>query len=394
MPPLHTRATVSGSLASPLLKVLGIDEALRGGFPFDRVAIDLRPDGPEVDAAALAELGFAAVIRREAGEPKGIAVLHGLADPEVVAPGDVVRVHAGSGRVSVLFRRGGNANALLLTGRCDSRCLMCSQPPVERDDGGGVAELLELIPLIDPDLEQLGLTGGEPTLLGAEALSEIIAACRTALPDTRLHILTNGRNFSYAALADAVVSAAGQAVWGIPLHADVSWLHDFVAQARGAFDQTVNGIYTLAERGHAVEIRFVVHARNAARMERFAEFVYRTMPFAAHVAFMGLEPMGFARVNRHLVWIDPLDYAPALARAAGHLRDRGLAVSIYNVQLCVLPRAAWPLARQSVSDWKTIYDLACRDCAMRQHCCGFFASTDAAWRSRGIQAITEEEAVR
>lgn len=393
MLPLHTRASVSGSLAHPLLKVLDLDEALRSSVPFDRVAVYLPPDGPEVDPAALADLGFAAVLRQDGQGIADIPVIHSLANPEVVCPGDAIRIRPETGQVSVLYRRGANANSLFLTERCNSRCIMCSQPPRDEDDTWRVSELLELLPLIDTNLDQLGFTGGEPTLLGPW-LPELIRRCRAALPRTKLHILTNGRNFSEAAVADSVSDAVGHTVWAIPLYADVPSRHDFVVQAHGAFDATVNGIYNLAERGHAIELRFVVHAQTLPRMERFAEFVYRNMPFVSHVAFMGMEPMGFAKVNRDSLWVDPADYARPLARAAWHLQDRGITTSIYNVPLCVLPRSAWPLARQSISDWKNVYDPACDGCAEQQRCCGFFASHGPAWRSRAIQAIRFEEAAQ
>ncbi|MCW2243165.1 His-Xaa-Ser system radical SAM maturase HxsC [Azospirillum canadense] len=394
MLPLHTRATVTGGLARPLLKVLDLSEALRGRYPFDRVAVHRPPDGPDLDGTALRELGFAAVLCRGAEDRvDGLPAVHSLGNPDVVRPGDVIRVRPDAGQVSVLFRRGANANSLFVTERCNSRCLMCSQPPRDEDDSWRVGELFELVSLLDADLDQLGVTGGEPTLLGP-GLPELIRRCRTALPITTLHILTNGRAFATPRVADAVRDGVGRVVWAVPLYADVPFRHDFVVQVDGAFNETVNGIHNLAERGHAIEVRFVVHAQTLPRMERFAEFVYRNMPFVSHVAFMGLEPMGFAKVNRDRLWVDPLDYGPALARAASSLQGRGIATSIYNVPLCVLPRQAWPLARQSISDWKNVYDPACGECAVRARCCGFFASYGAAWRSRGIQAIRIEEAAQ
>ena len=366
MLPLHTRAVISGDLSRQLLKVLDLGEALRGDVRHEQVAVHL-DDGVDVDTGVLRDLGFAAVMRPGATDrlPDDVLpVICGLSNTEVVKPGDVVRVRTDSGQLSVLYRRGANANSLFLTEQCNSRCLMCSQPPRDDDDLWRVGEVLELIPLIDRNLPQLGFTGGEPTLLGPR-LPELIRACKAALPQTGLHILTNGRNFADPTVADGVHEATGHATWAIPLYADVPSRHDHVVQVAGAFDATVNGIYNLAERGHAIEIRFVVHAQTLPRMQRFAEFIWRNMPFVDHVAFMGLEPMGFAKVNRHLLWVDPVDYGPALTEAAWHLQDRGITTSIYNVPLCVLPEVAWPLARQSISDWKNVYDPACDGCSMR-----------------------------
>jgi His-Xaa-Ser system radical SAM maturase HxsC len=344
-----------------------------------------------VDEDALRELGFAATVRPSA--PSGrraLPTIHSLRHPEVVSSGDAIRVRPATGLVSVLFRRGANANSLFVTGQCNSRCLMCSQPPTSEDDSWLVAEILDLLPLIDPDVDVLGVTGGEPTLLGP-ALGELIRRCAATLPSTGLHVLTNGRNFADATLADSVSDGAGRVVWAIPLYADVASRHDFVVQAEGAFEATLNGIYNLTERGHAIEIRFVVHAQTVQRMEHLAEFIYRNMPFVGHVALMGLEPMGYAKANRNVLWVDPIDYAPALARTALYLRDRGIRTSIYNIPLCVLPSETWSLARQSISDWKNVYDPACEACGARSRCCGFFASYGPAWRSRGIRPLTPAE---
>lgn len=394
---LHTRAKISGEFARPLLKVLDLDAALGGTLPRDRVAVYLPADAPDVDGAALRGLGFAAVVRSVSATDgaEALPVIRALSDPRVVAPGDVIRLRTDrsrgdDGQINVLYRRGANANSLFLTERCNSRCLMCSQPPRDDDDGRRVDELLELIPLIDDDLPQLGFTGGEPTLLGPR-LAELIRACKAALPRTGLHILTNGRRFADPAFADIVSDAVGCATWGIPLYADVAARHDYVVQAAGAFAETLHGIYNLAERGHAIEIRFVVHAETLARLDRFAEFIWRNLPFVSHVALMGLEPMGFAKVNRDRLWADPLDYGPALATAATGLTNRGIAASIYNVPLCVLPKTVRPLARRSISDWKNVFEPTCAGCAVQPHCCGFFASHGPAWRSRGIRPVNLEE---
>lgn len=395
MLPLHTYASISGPLPYPVLKVLDLSEALTGRFALNRVAVYISADGPMIDLEALREIGFGALLFDRSppqGEKHPLPAIHSLLHPAVVSTGDIIKVSQVNGRLSVLYRRGANANSLFVTERCNSKCLMCSQPPRPEDNLWRLTEIFEFLPLIDPDLSQLGITGGEPTLLGGW-LPELIRRCKAILPKTQLHILTNGRNFADATLADSVFDGVDCVTWAVPLYADVPSRHDFVVQATGAFEETLNGIYNLAERGHAIEIRFVIHAQTVPRIERFAEFIYRNMPFVMHVAFMGLEPMGYAKVNRENIWIDPLDYASALDRAAWYLHDLGISTSIYNVPLCVLPHSAWLLARQSISDWKNVYVPECGRCAVRSQCCGFFASAGPAWRSRGIKAFAPEEVV-
>ncbi|MBU8546136.1 MULTISPECIES: His-Xaa-Ser system radical SAM maturase HxsC [Roseomonadaceae] len=394
--PLHTLAQVEGLGPTPkLLKLLALPEALATELPLNRVAVDLRhPSSGKVLLAALAAADFGAAFgtidhvpeAREAGLP----LIHSLRRGDVAGSGDVVRVESSPGRVGIVHRRGANANTLLLTERCNSLCVMCSQPPRDEDDSWRLAEALDVIPLLDHDIEVLGITGGEPTLLG-EGLGRLLEVVRERLPSTRLHILTNGRLFSDPGLVRTVSAGVDAVTWGIPLYAEVARVHDDVVQASGAFDETLEGIHNLAEAGHDVEIRFVAHAMSLPRLPALAEFIWRNLPFSGHVALMGLEPMGYARKNRDRLWVDPADAAATVADAAIYLARRGMPVSIYNVPLCLLPRQAWPLARQSISDWKQDYAAECEGCAVRTACCGFFISADATWRGQRIRPLSAAE---
>jgi hypothetical protein len=87
---------------------------------------------------------------------------------------------------------------------------------------------------------------------------------------------------------------------------------------------------------------------------------------------MGLENIGYAPRNMDKLWIDPLDYQDELESAVELLSTRGMRVSIYNHQLCVLRKSLWKFARKSISDWKNIYLDACNGCGVRNECGGFF----------------------
>jgi His-Xaa-Ser system radical SAM maturase HxsC len=287
---------------------------------------------------------------------------------------DVVRVDPLRNRVDVLYRRWSEHNSLLVTERCNSRCVMCSQPPVLRDDGYLVPELLQAIPLMSPETRELGFTGGEPTLL-FDGLLQLIRAARDALPDTQLHILSNGRLFVYQKYANRIAAARHPGVvFGIPIYSDIPRQHDFVVQAKGAFDQTIRGLLNLARYGIRVEIRVVVHDQTYQRLPELASFIARHLGFAEHIALMGLETVGYAKTNLDAVWIDPADYQQELLMATRCLDRAGFRVSIYNHQLCLLDRELWKFAVQSISDWKNIYMPECAPCAVRSACAGFFAA--------------------
>lgn len=382
-PALHTHASVTGVENVRILKILSADEAANSDYPLADILVY------DDDASD----GVAGSFTNGAQPYGGGIAISAPRDDAAVQPGDVIRVRPQSGQISVLYRRGSHANTLFVTERCNSLCVMCSQPPRDEDDSWRVAELLKTIALVDKTETQLGFTGGEPTLLGAD-LATLLSACRTALPDTHLHVLTNGRRFAEPDIAQLLIQAGGdKTVWAIPLYADIARVHDAIVVAPGAFEETLSGLHALARHKARVEIRIVLHAMSVPRLPQLASYIYRRMPFVEHIAFMGLEPMGFARSNRDRLWIDPADYAATLADAVHHLATRDMNVSIYNLPLCGLPKDLWSFARQSISDWKNVDDPACESCTMKEECSGFFLSAGPEWRPRGINPIKLEDQV-
>jgi His-Xaa-Ser system radical SAM maturase HxsC len=342
------------------------------------------------NAATTDHEGYAAIVSRGtcADAPIGLPVVSGVGDRCDWSPGDIVAIHP-SGYVRTVYRINSRHNALFATDRCNSYCVMCSQPPKDVEEPGRVDELLRIVDLMSPDTEELGVTGGEPTLLG-DGLVSVVARCRQRLPKAALHILSNGRLFRHEHLAEAFARIAHpDLMFGIPLYSDLDEQHDYVVQASGAFEETLFGLLNLARWNVPVEIRVVVHRHTYARLPDLAEFIYRNLTFAAHVTFMGLEPMGFGAANLESLWIDAWDYRHQLERAVSFLAARGMHVSIYNHQLCTVPESLRPYAVQSISDWKNEYLPMCDECAVRDKCCGFFASSIRRRVSSQIHPILE-----
>lgn len=291
--------------------------------------------------------------------------------------GDIVRVSPAAGEVRVLYRHGSPHNVLFFTERCNSRCLMCSQPPREVDDAYHLDDLLAAIPLMDPDpagTPELCITGGEPLLAG-ERLFGVVRAVRTHLPATALHLLSNGRLFRHLSLARGLAGCAHPDLMvGVPLYSDLPARHDFVVQARGAFDETIRGLLNLARVGVRVEIRVVLHRQTVGRLRELARFLAANLPFTAQVVLMGLEPTGFARSNWQALWVDPHDYRAELAAAVTALATARMRVMVYNMPLCVLAPEVRPFARRSISDWKNVSLPVCESCGAKTACAGFFTS--------------------
>jgi len=297
------------------------------------------------------------------------------ADLAHLAAGDVIGVAPDGRRITVLWKQAATHNSVLLTEQCDNYCLMCSQPPKDRDDAWLFDRAKQIVSLLPSSARSLGLTGGEPTL-HADALIDLLEHCRDTTPWLQLHLLSNGRRFADAGFATryAQVGLADIMV-GIPLYAPEAGLHDFIVQAQGAFDETVRGILNLASLGQCVEIRIVVQLHTVPVLTDLALFIARNLPFVDQVALMGLEMTGLARPNSAEVWIDPANYQRELLEATQILVTAGVATRIYNHQLCVLDERLWPYAVRSISDWKNEYLDICQMCSVRDACGGVFTTS-------------------
>ena len=286
--------------------------------------------------------------------------------------GDIVAL--GKGTLRTLFRASSHHNSILLTEQCNNYCLMCSQPPKHVDDRWLLDEAMETMRLIPRQTRSLGITGGEPTLFG-DGFIGLLRHAKNWLPHTALHVLSNGRLFADKEFAQAYAAVAHPDLMvGIPIYSDDPARHDYVVQAKDAFDETLRGILNLKRFGQKVEIRVVVHKQTFEGLPRLAEFIARNLLFVDHVALMGLEMTGFTRANLDSLWVDPWEYKDELSRAAKTLAAYGIPTSIYNHPLCLVNRDVEPWYVKSISDWKNEYASECAPCSRRLECGGFFSS--------------------
>jgi len=298
---------------------------------------------------------------------------------------DIVLVEP-NGQVNRLWDIGVNDNAIFATGRCNCKCIMCPQPP--KNDPPELQELnLRLIRLLNPQkTKALCITGGEPTLLGNDFMS-LINECSKRLTITPVAVLTNGKSFSDFNFTKNVCKCRHNDItFCIALYSDNDKDHDDIVRSPGSFYNTIKGITNLALFDQKIEIRFVITAKNFQRIPQFADFIYRNFPFVIHVAFMGMEITGYALENYEEVWVDPSEYIQKLKDAVIYLNRRQINVSIYNLQLCLLPLELWKYSRKSISVWKNKYIEVCQECSYMKDCSGFFSTSGTVY-SKNIKPI-------
>lgn len=285
--------------------------------------------------------------------------------------GDVVLINT-KGEIIFLYEINSAHNAIMATERCNHRCVMCPQPPilqeVDKTDFN-----LKLISLFDKNTREVGITGGEPTLIG-DKLFALIKQFQKYQPKAAISILSNGVKFADKEYAKRLAMCLHHDLQvDVPLFSDIAREHNKIVGAN-TFYKTVEGLYNLALFHQRIGIRIVVHKLNYKRLPQLAEFIYHNFPFISQVAFMQMETLGLADKNIEELWIDPYDYNTQLSKAVILLRDRGITTHIYNAQLCVLPNEIRTFAQQSISDWKNIYLDKCEGCALMGRCAGFFES--------------------
>ena len=267
-----------------------------------------------------------------------------------------------------------NDNSFFVTSQCNNRCLMCPQPPGMRDDiAERIAENIGILNSAPEKLNDIGITGGEPTLLG-EKLFEFISLIRLKYPASTIHILTNGNRFSDINFA-AKTEILENILWGIPLHSDYCHEHDMITQTRGSYVNALKGLYNLARFEADIEIRIVINKINHNRLFNIAEFIYKNIPLVKYVSYVGMACTGYAVKNYNDVWIDPIEYKNQLEDAVLYLSRLNMDVSIFNLPHCLIKETLYPFARKSISSWKVKFAKECGGCELKCDCCGLFSTS-------------------
>lgn len=138
--------------------------------------------------AACIPSGYAAVVVNNAVKDSRNPYVSNISQVEDFQEGDVVTINR-KGEIIFLYEIQSQHNAIFATERCNHRCIMCPQPPVAQETDK-TSFNIKLISLIDKHTKSLGITGGEPTLIG-DNLFELIKQIKRYQPKASISLLTN-----------------------------------------------------------------------------------------------------------------------------------------------------------------------------------------------------------
>lgn len=288
--------------------------------------------------------------------------------------GDIGFVNARGG-IRVILSSKANHNTLLVTERCDNRCLFCSQPPKEKDDSWLLTQAALALATFKTE-QTVGISGGEPLLYG-DMFVGLLATVSELTPKTPLHILSNGRGFRSAQFTEkiSIYSKLLNLSFGIPLYGTTASTHDQLVGATGAFEDTIIGLINAGNAGIALEIRFIPTRENYKELPEVVRLVSHCLSNVVQISVMNLEPTGWAKHNWDTLYISPSEYQNELTEAIQIASSSKLPLVLFNYPLCHISEKLWSYAVKSISDWKNYFTEECVSCSQRENCTGFFSSS-------------------
>lgn len=270
--------------------------------------------------------------------------------------------------VQRFYRPSSNSNSILITERCDQLCIMCSQPPKNKDYLY-FEEYFEALSLINSNA-LIGITGGEPSLYKDELLKFLIKILEKNTNLT-FQVLTNAQNFEFNDI-EKLKQLGNRVEWAIPVYSSVASKHDEIVGKQGAFDRLLEVLPIFALSSSRVEIRTVLMQQNQFDLPELARFIAGNLPWVSHWALMQLERFGYARLQWENKFVDTSADFSITGNAISICESFGMPIKLFNFPYCSVPKSFQNITHKSISDWKQKYLEFCKDCNKKNDCCGVF----------------------
>ncbi len=290
--------------------------------------------------------------------------------------GDIIEINSDSSYY-VMFNCESDDNAIVVTNKCNSNCIMCpcSEYWRKKPNIFDKEKIIKLISMINPSTKFLTLTGGEPTLIGRDFF-DILDAIKLYLKDTKILILTNGRTLSNGNYFKELLNhLPTNARFGIPLYSNDCSLHDLITRSNNSLNETVIGIHNLINNNIETEIRIVPTAINNDKLNELCEYIAYNFYGIDCVNIMAMELTGSATINREKIWIDYYESFKNVKEGILRLINAGIDVRLYNFPLCKIELGYEFMSHKSISDFKIRYSEECDKCILKKECGGVFNST-------------------
>ncbi len=266
---------------------------------------------------------------------------------------------------------------ILLTTKCNHRCIMCPQQ-LNIDSIDNDLIIKRIIENLDYSvIDEIYLTGGEP-MLKIDFINELLQKTPERIFIT---ILTNG-----TILPSKKVLSSPRCKLCIPLYASYDSLHNHITGSN-SFYNVINNLIAMSNYPILIELRYVMNKQNINNIKEYARFVHRNLPFVQDVAFMGMELTASAKKNKGSLWINPREYISDLIEAVRYLDNFEIRSWIYNLQPCLFDEQDRNFLSPSISLWKRRYLPICTDCKLKNTCGGIFFSDMIDYKDAVLRSV-------
>lgn len=265
---------------------------------------------------------------------------------------------------------------LYITEACNSNCIMCPMSEESRKKARSFSEKdwVEVLDTIPKDVSHFTITGGEPFLQHQKLIS-FLQRITEDYPDVPILILTNGRALSIPWLQEALSPIISENfLFAVPIHDYAEDQHDTITQTPGSFSQTWNGLRFLSKTKAKIEIRIVGTQMNIHRMNGIFHFLADSPIPISVINLIAMEVTGSAARKRDHLWVEYRDLYQQAKSGIQYAVEHQIDIGLYNFPLCAVPKEAWPLCKNSITEWKIRYMEDCKNCGVKDACGGMFYS--------------------
>lgn len=262
--------------------------------------------------------------------------------------------------------------------RCNNRCVMCTNPvgfdSLENSKPYAYELLVNRLNSFRDQIvengEPLCLTGGEPTI--HPDFLKFVKWFRREFPDSRIHLATNGRLFSYDKFAREYIDLGNLAI-EVPIHGHTAALHDAVTRVPGSFDQMVAGVENILKykrRSDFLELRVILTKLTYGKLDKILEFISNKFPTAGAVVIIFPELEGLCADSVDSVGLSYGEVKEGVSKAVEQFKDRFRDLRLYHFPLCTIYPKLWPNTWRTLRGEEITYLDKCGGCSYREYCLG------------------------
>lgn len=293
-----------------------------------------------------------------------------------VSSGDrVATVAAHETTAMTIPRQGLDPTALYPTLACNYRCVMCPNPLGLRHESEQLESAFAKAKNLDPNLRNVVISGGEPTLVG-DQLFKLIDAVIARCPRAHVQVLSDGGRFRDAAFAKQMSKYSEVLHIEVPIHSSDESLSDAITGGRGSLGHATTAANNLLEAGITIDVRVVITRLNYETLASTVQYVTSSLPRIRSIIFIFLEATGECKLSIDELWVDHFQISPHLEDAVLACFRASLPARLYNFPLCLIPKWLWSLAYDSISPHKKHLPAVCSGCRMKERCPGIFVSNE------------------